>query len=56
MKNLPELHCEDKNSNQSTFSLMEYLNNDQARDTIWDWYQQPSHVLRITKMQASLKQ
>lgn len=50
MKNLPELHCEDKNSHLSTLSLMEYLNNYQARRTIWDWYQEPTRIsLEITK-------
>lgn len=35
-------------------ALMEYLNNYQARDTIWDRYQQPTHVLKnYKKMQAS---
>lgn len=34
---------------------MEYLNNYQARDTIWDRYQQPTHFLKnYKKMQASL--
>lgn len=31
-ENLPELHCEDKNSHISTITLMEYLNNYQARE------------------------
>lgn len=50
MKNLPELHCEDKNSHLSTLNLMEYLNHYQARRTIWHWYQRTkTHIQKKKK-------
>lgn len=34
---------------------MEYLNNYQARRTIWDWYQEQTYILKdYKKVQASL--